>query len=184
MHGYDALSPGGGFLSGPAPAPSKPVKVLLRASTTMAPGWPGFFAWLAVNQPVLYSQIRVRYPNLSWYNQYTNPSPIMSGLGDSLTPIDVTAQLMPTTPAPSSGGWASDIASALTSLAPTVIATVDQQKIFNTQLSRAQNGLPPLNTTSYGLPSMSGALSTLTSPLILVLGLGGLFLFAGRRRKA
>ncbi|MHB8414595.1 MAG: hypothetical protein ACYDDA_03820 [Acidiferrobacteraceae bacterium] len=185
MNGYNPIEPAGGFLSG-ATAPAKPVKVVLRASKTMAPGFPGFFAWLAKAHPDLYTLIRVRYPNIAYYEQYLDPAPILEGLGQStdLTPIDVTATTLPTlsdTTSSSSGGWASDLVNALTSAAPTVIATVDQQKIFNTQLSRAQQGLPPLNTSSYGLPSMTGAISALTTPVIVIGALGLGFLILRRR---
>ena len=72
---------------------------------------------------------------------------------------------------------------ALTSAAPTVISTIDQQKIFNTQLTRAQQGLPLLNTTSYGLPSMQGAFATLTTPVMLMVGAGIVGLMVLRRRR-
>jgi len=190
MHGYNALYPGEGFLSG-ASAPAKLTKVMLRASTTMAPGWPGFMAWLASAHPQLFSLVQVRYPNLALYTQNGDPASVipgmMSGLGqtDTLTPIDVTATMLPASSASSgsSGGFWAGLASSLTSIAPTVIATVDQQKIFNTQLSRAQQGLPPLNTSSYGLPSMSGAFSMLTMPVMLVIG-GGLLFVLSRRKRA
>ena len=189
MNGYDPLNPGAGFLSGPAAA--KPVKVILRASRTLAPGWPGFMAWLAQAHPQLFSLMQVRFPNLALYTQNGDPAPViagmMHGLGQdtSLTPIDVTAQTlpMPDYSSGSSGGWASDLVNALTSAAPTVISTIDQQKIFNTQLSRAQQGLPPLNTTSYGLPSMQGAFATLTTPVMLMIGAGVVGLMVLRRRR-
>ena len=186
MNGYDPLHPGDGFLG---TVSSAPTKVILRASTTLAPGWPGFMAWLAGAHPNLFALMQVKFPNLALYTQNGDPAPAIAGmragLGDtSLTPIDVTAQQMPLpmTTDTSSGGWASQLVSALTQAAPTVIATVDQQKIFNTQLSRAQQGLAPLNTSSYGLPSMAGAFSTLSTPILLVGGLGVLLLVMGRRR--
>lgn len=186
MHGYDPVSPGEGFLSGPASA--APTKVILRASKTMAPGWPGFMAWLAQNYPSLYTQMQVLFPNLAIYTQHKHPAAYVTGLsgglGDtSLTPIDVTAQTLPVPGSSTSSSWGDQLVSAISSLAPTVIATVDQQKIFNTQLSRAQQGLPPLDTTGYGLPSMQGAVNTLMMPVILIGG--GLILVAtlGRRRR-
>ena len=180
MNGYDPLNPGAGFLSGPSVAPRK---VILRASRTLAPGWPGFMAWLATAHPSLYALMQVRFPNLALYTQNGEPAPVIAGLGDtSLTPVDVTAQMLPTSSG-SSGGWASDLVNALTSAAPTVISTIDQQKIFNTQLSRAQQGLPPLNTTSYGLPSMQGAFATLTTPVMLMVGAGIVGLMVLRRRR-
>ncbi len=188
MNGYNAMYPGEGFLSGAEP-PAKPVKVMLRASTTLAPGWPGFMSWLATAHPQLFALVQVRYPNLALYTQNSDPAPVIqnmiSGLGQSLTPVDVTATMLPTSTSASSGstGFWAGLASSLTSIAPTVIATVDQQKIFNTQLSRAQQGLPPLNTSSYGLPSMSGAFSMLTMPVMLVVG-GGLLFILSRRKKS
>lgn len=178
MNGYDSIHPGGGYLGATA-APGAPVKVILQADNTKAPGFPGFFSWLANAHPSLYDQIRVRFPNLSLYEQWTNPAPFL-GASDALTPIDVTAQTMSPVSAASPSIF-DQIVSSLSSLAPTVIATVDQQKIFNAQLGRAQSGLPPLNTSSYGLPSMQGAVSTLIWPVVIVGG--GLWLLASRRRR-
>lgn len=183
MAGYDADAPGEGYLSGPS---SKGVKVILRGSKTMPPGLPGFFQWLSAAHPDLYAQMHVRYPNLALYLGDQSPAPVLAGMGDtSLTPIDVTAQTMTApsdvTSSGTSQGIFSQIVSSLSQLAPTVIATVDQQKIFNTQLSRAQNGLPPLNTSSYGLPSMQGAVNSLLLPVVLVGGGIALLAFAKRR---
>jgi len=181
LAGYDALSPGNFMGAVTAPA-AKPVKVTLRASTTLAPGFPGFLAWLAGAHPNLYNVIKVQYPNLSLYTQYGNPGTLL-GQDTSLSPINVTATMLPAyQPAatPASGGFFSDLASSLATLAPTVLATVDQQNIFNAQLSRAKAGLPPLNTSSYGLPSMQGAVNTLMLPVIVI---GGLVAFLIFRRK-
>ncbi len=182
MNGYDALYPDRGFLAG---ASAKPVKVILRASRTLAPGWPGFMAWLSRAHPQLFSLVQVRYPNLALYTQNGDPAAVipgmLAGVGDLLSPVNVTASTI-ATPSNSSGGFWSGLASSLTQLAPTVIATVDQQKIFNTQLSRAQQGLPPLDTTSYGLPSMTGAISALTTPVIVIGALGLGFLILRRKR--
>jgi hypothetical protein len=70
-------------------------------------------------------------------------------------------------PAPSAGAVA-NIVSTLAAAAPSILNTVNQQTLFNTQLSRAQAGLPPLNTSAYGIGSTLTAGSML--PLLLIGG--------------
>ncbi len=181
MGGYDASLPGDSFL-GSAGAIAAPVKVILQADNSKLPGWPGFFSWLAENHPSLYGQMRVRFTNLALFNP-----PVTNGIQGLGADPTITTDLGPivsdiptinvTTPS-----LTDQIVGAITSLAPTVLATVDQQKIFNAQLNRAQNGLPPLNTSSYGLPSMQGAVNTLMTPILIIGGLGLGFLLLRKRR--
>jgi hypothetical protein len=68
------------------------------------------------------------------------------------------------------------IVNTLTQAASTLIPAINQQQIFQAQLSRAAAGLPPLNTAAYGLAT-GGVTSALTSPTMLLL-LGGAVLLA------
>jgi hypothetical protein len=132
----------------------------------------------------------------------------MGGLGDdsdsidlsTLSPVatDVTAITSPlstvsvdntnaetsdvnTPPNPGPGAVA-QIVSTLTAAAPSILNTVNQQTLFNTQLARAQAGLPPLNTSAYGLPS---SLTSLASggalPLLLIGGAAVVFMMLSRK---
>lgn len=70
-----------------------------------------------------------------------------------------------TPPNPGPGAVA-QIISTLAAAAPQILSTVNQQTMFNTQLSRAKAGLPPLNTAAFGLTS------ALSSSAILPIGIG------------
>lgn len=108
---------------------------------------------------------RWRGPGLSLYDR----GPRMMGrLGDSTdltvdpstfstpgieAPTDlptITPSADPTAPGSGSGGWADTIAQ----LATPVITGVEQIKLFNTQLSLAQQGRPPLNVSQLRLPTV------------------------------
>ena len=54
---YDAMFPGAGFAGLPTRT------VVLRPRKDAAPGWPGFFGWLAATHPQLYNYARVSLPN-------------------------------------------------------------------------------------------------------------------------
>lgn len=91
----------------------------------------------------------------------------------SLAPInDSVTAAAPT--APTSSGWASDL-SSIVSAASGLFQTADQlataQKVTQTQLQRAQAGLPPLNLNSYGLstsPGLNLGLSSSTQNTMLI----------------
>lgn len=88
------------------------------------------------------------------------------------------------TPALTSAGTA-QLISALTQAGQAVLTGVNQQTIFNTQMSRAQQGLPPLNTSAYGLSSggMTTALSDPTTLLMIGGGVLALVLVMGKGSK-
>jgi hypothetical protein len=87
---YNALSPGAG-LSG-----TTAKKVVVRPDPDAAPGWAGFFDWIATESPQMYNYLRVSLPNfvedrqsypsagsvLSGYG-YTDPASILRGMRDS-----------------------------------------------------------------------------------------------------
>src|SRR5207302_7640676 len=87
----------------------------------------------------------------------------------------------PTLPGGDTGGWASSLAQMVTPL----ITGVEQIKLFNTQLSLAQQGRPPLNTSQIRLPGVPVNVSLAGMPSWLipagVAAVLGFFLF-GRKR--
>lgn len=131
----------------------------------------------------------------------TLASPAAQGFGDfaygSLPADDAStdptnAPVSPTTAAtpaqPASPSWLADIGDAIktaTTAALGYVQVSDAQKIFNTNLQRAQQGLPPIptNPTQYGLPAPTaniGLASSTQKTLMWVAGIfvGGLLLSA------
>jgi hypothetical protein len=82
-------------------------------------------------------------------------------------------------PSPSTSTVA-QIVNTLTAAAPSVLNDINSQTLFNTQLARAQAGLPPLNTAAYGIGTTLSSLGS-AAP-ILLLG-GGLVLFLMLSKK-
>jgi len=80
---------------------------------------------------------------------------------------------------------AASLVSSLTQAGQAILTGVNQQNIFNTQLARAQQGLPPLNTTAYGLTAQGIATNLFTDPttMLWILG-GGAALFFLMSRKS
>ena len=108
----------------------------------------------------------------------------------------VSAVTAATPAAPASASWVSDISSAVTA-ATTALLGVKQisaaQQIFDTNLSRAQQGLPPIptNPTQYGLPAPTAQIGLTSSTQNTVLLVGGgiaaalvLAAVAGGRKRA
>ena len=77
------------------------------------------------------------------------------------------------------------LVSSLTQAGQAILTGVNNQNIFNTQLARAQQGLPPLNTTAYGLTAQGLATNLFTDPttMLWILG-GGAALFFLMSRKS
>lgn len=123
----------------------------------------------------------------------------MSGLGDDITDysggVDTSSfDLTDSTPIPTinipdtnaetssvgvppspSSSTVAQIVSTLTAAAPAVLSDINSQTVFNAQLARAQAGLPPLNTSAYGIGT---TLTSLGSALPILLIGGGILLFA------
>ena len=101
----------------------------------------------------------------------------------SYTLPDITPAADPSLPGGSSGGWADSLAQMVTP----IVTAAEQIKLFNTQLSLAQQGKPPLNTSQMRLPTIpvgisfgaGGNTGLLIGGAVLV---GALLLFGGRRR--
>lgn len=118
-------------------------------------------------------------------------SAIAAANDPTMPPVSATTSA--TSSQPASASWASDIGSAVTAATTAALGIVqvnDAQKIFNTNLQRAQQGLAPIptNPTTYGLPAPTaniGLTSGTTSTLLLLGGLlaAGLVLssFAGKK---
>jgi len=93
---------------------------------------------------------------------------------------DTSAETATTSTPPNPGPSAvAQIVSTLTAAAPSILSTVNAQTVFNAQLARAQAGLPPLNTSAYGLPSSLTALASNPMALILIAaGIGAVVLMS------
>jgi len=101
------------------------------------------------------------------------------------TPVSVSDTSVPNsnpggTPAPSAS-VAGQIITTLTAAAPAILSTVNQQQVFQTQLQRAAAGLPPLNTSAYGLTTAGSVAGIPSGVLLLALGIGAVVLMAGKR---
>jgi len=88
-----------------------------------------------------------------------------------------------TAPVPTASQTA-QLVSALTTAGQAIVTGVNNQTVFNAQLSRAEAGLPPLNTSAYGLTG-SGLTSALTDPsTLLIIGVVGVGLFLMTQKKS
>jgi hypothetical protein len=109
-------------------------------------------------------------------------------------PVSPTTAATASQPAPSS--WVSDIGKAFTAAATGalgVMQAIDAQKIFNTNLSLAQQGksMIPSNPTQYGLPAPTANIGLAPSAQKTILIVGGLAVLGlvvasvqrGRRRR-
>lgn len=126
------------------------------------------------------------------------PDSVTSAISAANDPTQ--APVSPTTAAtasqPASSNWLSDISTAVSGATQAFLGYTqvnDAQKIFNTNLARAQQGLPPIptNPTQYGLPAPTANIGltagTTQTVLIVAAILGGGLLLAslagGRRGK-
>lgn len=154
-------------------------KVVLSAKKGAAPGFPGFFGWLAATHPQLYSRVQVALPSYATNygknggsaSQLAGPSLVhgpslvprgMGGLGadEGLTTFaapDLTALSNPqafnfgaTDSTPlPTANFSDTIANTIKTLASSILPAIGQQKLLDVQLQRAKAGLPPLDTTGY-----------------------------------
>ena len=130
------------------------------------PGAKGFLLYFKQAQPQIYAELLKRLGSQS-----------LSGLGD----------LVDTTPAtPPSNTWSDTLSKLLTSASQVYIAKNQldaQNKIIDTQLARAKQGLPPLNINpaQYGItPTVSVGVAPGLQTMLLWGGLGiaGIFLIS------
>lgn len=133
-----------------------------------------FLAWFRRAMPQAYQHVAVTAPQL------------LHGLGQATTPATSTS---------SSGGFLSDLSSwgtQLLNIAQAAIPVIGQQQILSAQLSRAKQGLPPLDVsqlTPPPVPVQIGVSSGLTSAIggigagTLLLGAGVLAFFLWPRSK-
>ena len=104
----------------------------------------------------------------------------------TLTPVAVADPTPPATnangsPAPSAS-VTGQIVAALSTAAPAILSTVNQQQVFQTQLARAAAGLPPLNTSAYGLTG-AGVTGLSSGALLALLGVGALVLIMSGKKS-
>lgn len=120
---------------------------------------------------------------------------VTQAISDASAP-DPSAVTSATPSQPASQSWIGDIANAVGAATTAYLGVQqvkDAQTIFNTNLVRAQQGLPmlPTNPTQYGLPAPTaqvGLTSSASNTLLVTVGLlaGGLILagaLGGRSRK-
>lgn len=163
------------------------------------PGPPGLIAWLQRESqpgglfPGVIQHVRSNAPHVLTQAALHG----LGGLGDDVTSsfINPTSDIWaagssvpdvpaadPSLPGGQSGGWADTLAQVVTP----IVTGVEQIKLFNTQLSLAQQGRPPLNTSQMRLPGIpinfgvQGGTGWLLGGLAAV---AALLLFGGRRRS-
>jgi hypothetical protein len=130
----------------------------------------------------------------SAYSSYTGSPSIPQSSAPSLidTSFDTGSVAAPATvaiadtgetsgsPVMSSNGTA-QLVTSLTAAGQAIVQGVNNQTIFNAQLARAEAGLPPLNTSAYGIGStISSALSDPTTLLLIAGGVGLLIYLSSR----
>lgn len=179
----------------------QPPTVILRPRVGAAPGFPGFFAWLGATHPDLYNYTRTALPDIVGdIEGHRSGGMELAGLGDtnwltaspqSLFPTSLTsddAASVSANTGPTSIGT-STIINTVTQAAAAFLPVIQQQKLLNVQLDRAQRGLPPLDTSAY--ESATAGLnvginrSTQTTLLMIAGGLAAAFVLAkviGRSR--
>ena len=220
LRGYDVNSPGAGFAG-----LASDTKVMLRPRAGSAPGWPGFFGWLAATNPSMYNYVRVSLPNvvedrqgftsagsqLGWYNprfmnsaqgrnlngfrvneRFSNSGEgrNLSGLGDvtSLAPSyasataawragtlnqSATEGVTDSTPMPTTT-LSTQIISVLSKAAASFLPLYSQKQLLDVQITRARQGLPPLDTSQYESASQGlnvGLNRSTQSTFLMVAGL-------------
>lgn len=175
-------------------------------------GMKGFLKWLQQFQPAVYAKIAAQLPSKApqLFSDFEAAGGTLgayqrglSGLGDATTgldlqSIDVTgdaSSAIPTvdvadaansgTTDSSSTDWLSSLINGVSQGFMTVTQAQTQQQLVNTQLQRAQAGLPPLSITpgTNGVPTISvagvsGSKWLLAGGALLMVGL---FMMKGRR---
>lgn len=114
------------------------------------------------------------------------PDSVTQSISDATqAPVSGTTAATPSQPA--SASWMSDVGSAITAATTAYLGATqvkNAQTIFNTNLQRAQQGLPmiPTNPTQYGLPAPTaqiGLTSSTSEVLLIGLGILGVALIGG-----
>jgi LPXTG-motif cell wall-anchored protein len=184
-----------------ADASTPPGRVIPLPGATGAgrfpPGKAGMLQWLQREHPAIVAAIKAKAPQLltqahlsGWWGTQrlglTAPTDPF-GAPSSLLPSDYfnigepsTDSSAPTAPASSS--WASAIAS----IAAPLLQSVQQIKLFNTQLDLAKQGKPPLNVSQYGIPGIGVNVGASSQTLLVVGGVGlaiAAALYLGKRRR-
>lgn len=177
-------------------------KVVLSASKNAAPGFEGFFGWLAATHPELFARAQAALPSYATnYGKNRSGAKItMAGLGATDSVIqdvslpDFSGQafnfgVTDSTPLPTSG-FADTIANTVKALASSILPVIGQQKILNVQLDRAKAGLPPLDTSGLIDPNSGLAVGLnkgTQNTFLIIAGIGaaaliGHALLKGKRR--
>ena len=143
-------------------------------STITDKGTLGFLKFLQQTQPKIYAKVAASLLNRSPQN--------LNGLGDTYTTMGGVAVDPATlaTATPPSSGLADTLSQLINTAAQTYVTVqnIDLQKqVLQAQLTRAQQGLPPLSVDQYGQPLRSSGLSS-NVLLFGLLGLGAVLLLS------
>lgn len=142
--------------------------VRLQAKAGAAPGWAGFMGWLADTHPQLYNKVRVMDSDfVQAAEQQSNAgSVILAGLSGDDAPAPAPSQVQ-------------QFLQTATAAAAAILPLVQQQKVLNMQLKRAQAGLPPLDVGAYIDPNqgMNVGITPATQKTLMYLVGGGIAAF-------
>lgn len=122
-----------------------------------------FLAWVKQYQPDAYAVIMrsgLADPDMiakglsGIYGHSVTPSVIMSDLRSTVKANSLLQGLGQGAVAPAGDGStpSTDWGTTISNLASGILTTLNQQKLFNLQLSRAEKGLPPLKVDAVGVP--------------------------------
>lgn len=166
LRGYDPIQINTGF-AGPSVTGASAARAkangfdtrMYRVKDGAAPGWPGFFGWLAATHPDLYDYARVSLPNYVEDRQsYPSAGATLSGDDPNIQAIAApnlsflsqaaTEGITDSTPLQTTTANAT-IAQTLAQAASAFLPLYQQKQLLDVQLKRAQAGLPPLDTSRY-----------------------------------
>jgi hypothetical protein len=146
--------------------------------TTQLKGAHGFLAWLKERQPWLYASVKDKLPRIN-----------LSGLGIDINETTLGAMAEDTSSAPSvtvaaSPGWSTTLQNTLNTAASVYLtkAQLDaQKKILDIQLTRARNGLEPLNIdpSQYGIPQLKVSADDNLKKILMGVAIVGAILIFG-----
>jgi hypothetical protein len=179
------------------PPPRGPVMKLPNTAPIKTPGPPGFIQWLQSESgphglfPGVFQHLRSNAPQV--VSQAALHAFVLGQDSSDVTATFITPTVEagvpdaptadPSLPGGQAGGWADNLANIV---AP-VVTGIEQIKLFNTQLSLAQQGRPPLNTSQMRLPGIGVNVGVQPSTGLMVGGVVAavalLALFGGRRRS-
>lgn len=187
LFGYNPVDVGSG-LAGPR-GKGEVKTAIVRPRPGAAPGWPGFFAWVASVSPDMYDYLRVSLPNFVEDRQsFRSGAPALGAIDFSWPTPDVqipslssTEGQTDSTPLPTTTAT-SQIIDTVKQAAAAFLPLITQQKLLQINVDRARQGLPPIDTASYESASQGINVgvnrSTQQTLLMLAAGIGAVYLLS------